>query len=271
MKLDLGWKTLDDSEAKWLYGFASLIDYDPASSDVHDSVGDHYDILLSNDGEYLFRFRVRGQRSFGSPAFTSTEGLFPIPADVARLLMDRDRSPVTTPNAKAVSFESIVGELYDWIDQLTPRIQGKSEVASDFIHDLKELTGCLNSQVYRACLAMSGVILERAIKQKLDNLKIPYAKDWMVGKLIGEISNSGAYVDPSLKSIWNIINAQRIIGVHAVDAAPIPSRDQALMVIFAVKDIVNRTFPVEPSDPPNGGFATPLGNSALPGGTPSVS
>lgn len=270
MKLDLGWKTVDESEAKWLYGFSTLVDYDPASSDLRDAVGDHFDILLTKDGEYLLRFRVRGQRSFGSPAFTSSEGFFPIPADVARLLMDRDRTPVFQPNANPVSFDSIVRELYEWVEELSPRIRRGSDVAADFIHDLWEMTGCLNAQVYRACLAMGGVILERAIKQKLNDLKIPYAKDGMVGKLIGELSSSKAYVDPSLKNTWNIINAQRIIGVHATEATPIPSRDQALMVMFAVKDTVNRTFPVEPSAAPNGSPATPVGDSGAPGGPPSV-
>jgi hypothetical protein len=54
------------------------------------------------------------------------------------------------------------------------------------------------------------------------------------------IEYSGQYLDPSLKNIWILINAQRIIGVHAKDKTPIPSRDQAIMVIFAVKDTVTR-------------------------------
>jgi len=135
--------------------------------------------------------------------------------------------------------------LYVWIHDMTDRIQKSSEVAGDFLNDLREMTMCLNAQVYRACLAMGGVILERSIKQKLSDLKVPFAKDWMVGKLIGELSNANVYVDPSLKNTWNIINAQRIIGVHATEATPIPSRDQALMVMFAVKDTVTRTFPAE--------------------------
>ena len=245
MELDLGFKTLDDSDAKWLYGFASLIDSDPASSELRDAVGDHYDILITKDGEYLLRFRIRGQRSFGAPAFTSTEGIIPIPVDIARLLMDRDRSPSPRHPKEVVPFESIIQDLYAWIDVMAPRIQRNSEVAVDFLNDLREMVMCLNAQVYRACLGMGGVILERAIKQTLNDLKVPFAKDWMVGKLIGELSNANAYVDPSLKNTWNIINAQRIIGVHATEATPIPSRDQALMVMFAVKDTVTRTFPAE--------------------------
>ena len=243
MKVNLGWKTLDDNDATWIYGFKSLIDHDPASSDVRDAVGDHYDVLKSKDGDYLIRYRIRGQESFGAPAFTAAEGLIPIPIDIALLLVDRDTSKANIEGkSEPKQFEAIIGEIEDWISAVEPAIRDSAELAEDVINDLKEMLKCLNVQAYRGCLAMAGVILERTIKQVLSDNHIEYAKDWMVGKLIGELSKSDAYVDPSLKNIWNIINAQRIIGVHATEAIPIPSRDQALMVVFAIKDIVARTY-----------------------------
>ena len=63
-----------------------------------------------------------------------------------------------------------------------------------------------------------------------------------VGKLIGELNKTEIYIDPSIKNTWNIINAQRIIGVHIHEKVEIPSQDQVLMVIFGLKDILNRTF-----------------------------
>jgi hypothetical protein len=102
---------------------------------------------------------------------------------------------------------------------------------------------CLNANAFRGCLAMAGVVLERLLGEFLVKRSIHSEKDWMVGKLIGAVEGSGQYVDPSLKTIWTLINAQRIIGVHAKDKVPIPSRDQAVMVVFAVKDALNRMIP----------------------------
>lgn len=104
---------------------------------------------------------------------------------------------------------------------------------------------CLNANSFRGCLAMAGIVLERILKHFLFSHSIPYSKDSMVGRLLGDIEKTGQYVDPTLKNIWNIINAQRIIGVHAKEAVPIPSRDQAIMVVFAVKDSVTRILIAE--------------------------
>jgi len=250
MPLNLGWTTLEDDTAAVVYSFQSLIDYDPASSNLRDAVGDHYDILRTNGGTFLLRYRIRGQESFGSPAFTAAEGFFPIPADVAYLLMGRDTSPARVPQQTEKPFDQIVLELEEWLSSLTPAVKDRCETANDLLHDLRELILCLNVQAYRGCLAMAGVVLERAIKQTLTTHGIAFAKDWMVGKLISLLTDAQVYIDPSLKNIWNIINAQRIIGVHATEATPIPSRDQALMVTFAIKDTVTRTFADEPSGEP---------------------
>lgn len=250
MPLNLGWTTIDDEGADVLYSFASLIDYDPASSSLLDAVGDHYEILRTDRDVFLLRYRIRGQESFGAPAFTAAAGYFPIPSDVAYLLMGRDRSPVKAPHKPEMPFDKIVMELEEWRSSLTPVVRDRCETASDLLHDLRELILCLNVQAYRGCLAMAGVVLERAIKQTLTTHEIPFAKDWMVGKLISSLSDAKVYIDPSLKNIWNIINAQRIIGVHATEATPIPSRDQALMVTFAIKDTVTRTFADEPGGAP---------------------
>lgn len=66
MPLDLGWTTIDDESARILYSFSSLIDLDPASSNLGDAVGDHYDILKAACGIFLLCYRIRGQKSFGA-------------------------------------------------------------------------------------------------------------------------------------------------------------------------------------------------------------
>ena len=50
------------------------------------------------------------------------------------------------------------------------------------------------------------------------------------------------YLDPTLTNIANIINESRITAVHAKERIPIPSRDQAVMVIFATRDVVRRNL-----------------------------
>lgn len=48
------------------------------------------------------------------------------------------------------------------------------------------------------------------------------------------------YDTEKAKPIWKIINQQRIIGVHVKAQAPIPSREQAFMVSFAVIETIKR-------------------------------
>lgn len=99
--LDVGYKTYSIQESRFLYGFSSLIDYDPASSQIEDSIGEHYRIFEAEDGTYLLEYRIRGQKAFGAPGFTAAEGFFPIPSDVAMLLIGRDRSPAEKPKDAA--------------------------------------------------------------------------------------------------------------------------------------------------------------------------
>ena len=49
-------------------------------------------------------------------------------------------------------------------------------------------------------------------------------------------------MDPTLANVVNIINVSRITAVHAREKIPVPSRDQAIMVIFATRDVVRRNL-----------------------------
>jgi len=242
--LDVGYKTYSIETSKFVYAFSSLIDYDPASSAREDAIGEHYSLFQAEDGTYLLAYRVRGQRAFGTPGFTATDGFFPIPSDVAFLLIGRNRAPVGD-GAGAVrnttsSFDAIIAHLEDWLCQVGTVIGESVELSDDLKNDLREMITCLNANSFRGCLAMAGIVLERILKHFLTTHSISFPPESMVGRLLGEIDKAGQYVDPTLKNIWNIINAQRIIGVHAKEAVPIPSRDQAIMVAFAVKDTVTR-------------------------------
>jgi len=62
----------------------------------------------------------------------------------------------------------------------------------------------------------------------------------MIGQLLKTLreANVQKYVDPSLQEIREIINRSRIPAVHAKERIPVPSREQAVMVINAMIDTV---------------------------------
>ncbi len=66
----------------------------------------------------------------------------------------------------------------------------------------------------------------------------------MVGTLIRAVRERvpGEYLDPNLANVANIINVSRITAVHARESIPVPSRDQAAMVIYATRDVVLRNL-----------------------------
>jgi hypothetical protein len=241
MQLDVGYDRYSTDAAELVYAFSSLIDYDPASSDLGDAVGEHFYIYKTKGQRFLLVYRVRGQKAFGEPAFTADEGLVPIPDSVARLLIGQPCDNAgDSEQDQGKPFSAIIRDLYDWLGELEPRIDEKVALNEDLKNDLREMVICLNANSFRGCLAMAGVVLERMLKEFLAQRRIDFGAEWMVGRLISAVEESGQYLDPSLKNIWNLINAQRIIGVHAKERAPIPSRDQAIMVAYAVKDSLSR-------------------------------
>jgi hypothetical protein len=119
------------------------------------------------------------------------------------------------PPVRKQQFSAIVADLESWLQQTATIIDEHVEVSADLKNDLREMIVCLNAHSFRGCLAMARIVLERILKHFLTRHSIPLASKSMVGQLLGEIEKAEKYVDPSLKNIWGIINAQRIIGVHA--------------------------------------------------------
>jgi hypothetical protein len=114
----------------------------------------------------------------------------------------------------------------------------------DLLASLKELRICFTQECYIACLALAGKILEISLKQVLVEHDIEFDDKWMIGKLITVFQNANLdrYLDQSLPDIAKIINRSRIPAVHSVDRIPVPSKAQAVMVIHAVVDTVNRVI-----------------------------
>jgi len=114
----------------------------------------------------------------------------------------------------------------------------------DLIASLRELRTCFAQDCFIACLALSGKLLEICLKQVMLDSGVPFDDTWMVGTLLRKLreANAEKYLDQSLGNVANIINQSRIPAVHAKEKIPVPSREQAVMVIHAVVDTVNRAI-----------------------------
>ena len=114
----------------------------------------------------------------------------------------------------------------------------------DLLASIKELRICFTQGCYIACLALAGKILEICLKQVLIDNEIEFDDKWMIGKLIVKFQEAHLeqYLDQALPHIAKIINVSRIPAVHAVEKIPVPSKNQAIMVIHAVVDTVNRVI-----------------------------
>lgn len=112
----------------------------------------------------------------------------------------------------------------------------------DFLKTLEEIRICFDNECYIAAIALCGKVLEVCLKEILHRNKVHVDPNAMVGTLIKTITRRvpGEYVDPALNNVVNIINKSRITAVHAKEKIPVPSRDQAIMVVFATRDVVSR-------------------------------
>jgi hypothetical protein len=114
----------------------------------------------------------------------------------------------------------------------------------DFLKTLDEIRVCFDHGCFIAAIGLCGKVLEVCLKEILLRHDIRCDPNAMVGTLIRSIRERvpGEYLDPTLLNVVNVINASRITAVHAKERIPVPSRDQAVMVIFATRDVVRRNL-----------------------------
>lgn len=114
----------------------------------------------------------------------------------------------------------------------------------DFLQTLDEIRICFDQECFIAVIALSGKILEVCLKELLMRHGVQPDPKAMIGSLIRTIRERlpHEYLDPSLLDIVNIVNASRIPAIHAKERIPVPSRDQAVMVVFATRDVVKRVL-----------------------------
>lgn len=142
-------------------------------------------------------------------------------------------------------FEKPINEVsksvYDLIETCKQQ-QIRANYKDDFIRSLEEIAICFQNDCYIATITLCGKILEICLTDVLQSNGIDTTNIRMIGNMIKAIRNniSTQYLDPSLNSVADIISKSRNTAVHYNEKIPIPSRDQAIMVIFATRDVVNR-------------------------------
>ena len=114
----------------------------------------------------------------------------------------------------------------------------------DFLRTLEEIQICFDDECFNATIGLCGKIMEVCLKVLLIRNGVQFDPNSMMGPLLKMIHEKvpGEYVDPSLGHVANIVNASRITAVHAKEKIPVPSRDQAIMVVFAMRDAVRRNL-----------------------------
>lgn len=116
----------------------------------------------------------------------------------------------------------------------------------DFLKTLEEIAICFDHECYIASLSLSGKILEICLKEILERLGVTIDPNSAIGTLLKKIRETDVarqfYLDPGLQNIANIITVSRNTAIHANQSIPIPSRDQVVMVIFALREVVRRVM-----------------------------
>ena len=139
-------------------------------------------------------------------------------------------------------FENVIALIENWLTETGPKLEELFSNHKDVLHDLEEMVKTAKIGAFRACLAMAGRVLEQVLNHMMTKHKLELGEQMSVGKKIKLLSREREYIDQGVLDCSNLINHQRIIGVHAINNIEIPSEDNAAMVMFGIKDLVNRAI-----------------------------
>jgi hypothetical protein len=168
-------------------------------------------------------------------------------------LTEKARGLVDDENAMKHALADLIGgpknEISQAIYSLIEECQSanlREVYRNDFLRTLEEIAICFDQECYIATLSLSGKILEICLKEIVNRLEITIDPNSGIGTLLKKIRESDNekkyYLDPGLSNIGHIINISRNTSIHANQSIPIPSRDQVVMVIFALRDVVRRVM-----------------------------
>ncbi len=195
---------------------------------------------------YIEQLSLLGIVRDPEPLFGAKGGMW-----IGYRLSDRGRELAASESALRLAVGEITGGPRTEVSEAVASLQKECNEAQineiyrdDFLKTLDEIRICFDEGCFIAAIGLCGKILEVCLKEILLRHNIQCDPNAMVGTLIKSIRERvpGGYMDPTLMSVVNIINTSRITAVHAKERIPIPSRDQAIMVIFATRDVVRRNL-----------------------------
>jgi len=111
---------------------------------------------------------------------------------------------------------------------------------ADYIRTLDEIAICFNHDCYIATISLCGKILEISLTDILQRNAIDTSNIRMIGQLIHAARENLnlRFIDNTFYDVARIISKSRNTAVHFNDGIPVPTRDQAVMVIFATRHFV---------------------------------
>ncbi len=121
----------------------------------------------------------------------------------------------------------------------------------DLVQSLREIAECLRSDCLIAVLCLCGKVVEIALLGLMARHGISAGDTAGLGRMLwclrkidkhNEQTDDKVHIDAGLQAVGQVINASRIPAVHAKREVPIPSQDQANMVVFATLDLVERAW-----------------------------
>jgi hypothetical protein len=164
--------------------------------------------------------------------------------EIAELLIDWHCALLWPANGSSEG-RQLAEQVDESIDAVISLVRSaESHFTRDLLADLGELKLCLRVGAWRASMALAGRVLELSLKLMLSAHDVEYEPNLMVGALLRLVEERRMYTDPSLKNVQNLINQQRIYGVHFIEGTPIPTKDQAYMVAHAICDTVRRAVEI---------------------------
>ncbi len=112
----------------------------------------------------------------------------------------------------------------------------------DFLRTLEEIQVCYDAGCYIASISLCGKILEVCLKEVMETRGLDVDPLATSGRLIRQLKNQmpDEYLDRALENVLNLINVSRNTQIHANERIPVPSADQARMVMHAMMDLVRR-------------------------------
>lgn len=195
---------------------------------------------------YIEQLSMLGLVQDPFPLFGAEGGIW-----IGYRLSDRCRELASSENDLRRAVAELTGGPKTEVSEAVADLQSECQKAElnenyreDFLKTIDEIRICFDDGCFIATIGLCGKILEVCLKEVLLRHNIKCDPNAMLGTIIKSIRERvpGEYFDPTLLNLVNIINTSRITAVHAKERIPIPSRDQAVMVIFATRDVVRRNL-----------------------------